>query len=106
MGLPKFLRASLPACHGLWTPADLVTLAISGDLVLPSGPLTPSASATTPYFEAVPALKGARSPLRPTGFSVYASHVLFAALLHDSATRARLDTGGWLVLSRQGLSPC
>lgn len=48
MGLPKFLRASLPTCHGLWTPADLVILAITDDFVLPSGPLTPSASATTP----------------------------------------------------------
>ena len=45
-----------------------------------------------PSFEAVPALQGARTPLRPTGFSVYASPVLFAALLHDSATGARLDT--------------
>ena len=48
MGLPKFLRASLPACHGLMTPADLIILAISDDVVLPSGPLKPSASATTP----------------------------------------------------------
>src|SRR5262247_500768 len=30
-------------------------------------------------FEAVPALQGARSPLRPTGCSVYASSILFAA---------------------------
>ncbi len=45
-----------------------------------------------PSFEAVPALKGTRFPLRPTEFSVYASPVLFAAILHDSATGARLDT--------------
>ena len=41
-------------------------------------------------IEAVPALQGARSPLRPTGFSVYASPVLFADLLglrHRRKTR-------------------
>ena len=32
------------------------------------------------YFEAVPALQGTRLPLRPTGFSVYASSILFAVL--------------------------
>ena len=38
VGLPKFSHASLPACHGLSTPADLPTLAIlqTGVLVLPS----------------------------------------------------------------------
>ena len=36
MGLPEFSRASLPVCHGLWTPADLHTLAQSGVSVLPS----------------------------------------------------------------------
>src|SRR3989454_4424021 len=78
LGLPKFFDASLPACHGLWTPADLPLLAMSDGRVLPSGALKPSASATS-LFEAVPALQGARSPLRPTGCSVYASPILFAA---------------------------
>jgi len=36
MGPPKFFDASLPACHGLWTPADLHILAKSDALVLPS----------------------------------------------------------------------
>ena len=45
MGLPKFFDASLPACHGLRTPADLHLLAISDVRVLPSGALKPSASA-------------------------------------------------------------
>jgi len=36
MGPPKFLFASLPACHGLWTPADLHILANTDALVLPS----------------------------------------------------------------------
>jgi hypothetical protein len=52
-----------------------------------------------------PALQGTRLPLRPTGFSVYASPVLFANFHVDSATGARLDTGGWLTLTRRGLSP-
>ena len=36
MGPPKFFDVSLPACHGLWTPADLHILAKTDDLVLPS----------------------------------------------------------------------
>ena len=35
-GLPEFYSASLPACHGPGTPADLRTLAFPGDIVLPS----------------------------------------------------------------------
>ena len=45
LGLPKFYDVSLPACHGLRTPADLHNLAKSVALVLPSGALKPSASA-------------------------------------------------------------
>ena len=78
LGLPTFFDVSLPACHGLRTPADLHLLATTDVLVLPSGALHPSASATS-HFEAVPALQGARSPLRPTGCSVYASSILFVA---------------------------
>ena len=36
VGLPKFFDVSLPACHGLRTPADLRTLAKPGASVLPS----------------------------------------------------------------------
>jgi len=77
-GSPKFFDVSLPACHGLRTPADLPLLAMSDGRVLPSGALKPSASATS-LVEAVPALQGTRLPLRPTGCSVYASPILFAA---------------------------
>jgi hypothetical protein len=45
LGLPGFSSVSLPACHGLWTPADLHTLAKPGASVLPSGTLKLSASA-------------------------------------------------------------
>jgi hypothetical protein len=49
MGPPKFFDVSLPACHGLWTPADRPLLANSDGLVLPSGALQPSASATSAF---------------------------------------------------------
>jgi hypothetical protein len=45
LGPPGFSDVSLPACHGLWTPADLHILAKSDASVLPSGTLKPSASA-------------------------------------------------------------
>ena len=45
LGPPKFFDASLPACHGLRTPADLPLLAHPDGRVLPSGALKPSASA-------------------------------------------------------------
>ena len=46
----------------------------------PSGAFKPSASALS-LFEAVPALQGARSPLRPPGYSVDASPILFTVSL-------------------------
>jgi hypothetical protein len=45
---------------------------------------------TTRHFEAVPALQGTRLPLRPTGYSVYASSILFTVsprLRHGRKTR-------------------
>jgi hypothetical protein len=36
LGLPEFYVTSLPACHGLWTPADLHILAKTDASVLPS----------------------------------------------------------------------
>ena len=80
LGPPQFFDASLPACHGLRTPADLHLLALAEVRVWPSGAFKPSASAIR-RFEAVPALQGARSPLRPTGYAVYASPILFAVRL-------------------------
>src|SRR5262245_3836491 len=77
VGLPTFFDISLPACRGLWTPTDRPLLATADRPVLPSGAFKPSASASR-LFEAVPALQGARSPLRPPGYAVYASPLLFA----------------------------
>jgi hypothetical protein len=45
LGLPTFFDVSLPAGHGLRTPADLPILADADGLVLPSGACKPSASA-------------------------------------------------------------
>ena len=54
--------------------------------------------------EAVSRLQGLRSPLRPLWFPVYASAVSFG--YKTSSTSATLGTGGWLGLTRQGLTPC
>jgi hypothetical protein len=64
--------------------------------------VSPSASAIVCYRSCTSS-SGCASPLRPAGFSVYASPALFALL--RSATDARLDTGGWLILTRRGLTP-
>ena len=45
LGLPTVFDVSLPACHGLRTPADLPILANADRVVLPSGAFKPSASA-------------------------------------------------------------
>jgi len=114
VGLPKFLHASLPACHGLSTPADLPTLALlqSGVLVLPSvnvqtlGVRNSHISKLYQHFRARGhpcGLQDSLSTLRPG-----CSQCLFVTLLSPLRTGldARLDTGGWLGLTRQGLSPC
>jgi hypothetical protein len=71
MGLPEFSDTSLPACHGLMTPADLHILAKTDASVLPSAHVK-TLGVRNCHFEAVPALQGSRSPLRPTGCSAYA----------------------------------
>ena len=82
-----------------------------------------NAVATCSSVDEAELLVGVRSPLWPTGFSVYASNVLFGSsrcrallltlsgrdasiYLTTSFTPATLDTGGWLSLTRQGLAPC
>ena len=103
-GLPTFYDVSLPACHGLRPPADLHNLAQSGALMWPSGALNPSASAMAMSklyqhcrVRGHPCgLQDTLSTLRPS----------CSPCLHDSAMGARLATGGWLLLTRQGLSPC
>ena len=104
-GPPKFYNASVPACHSLRTPADFHILALTDASYWLRRTLNPSPSATN-LFRSCTSSQGTRLPLRPTGFSVYASPTLFASSLPpDSAAGATLDTGGWLALSRPGLPP-
>ena len=92
-----------PRCHGLWTPADLYTLAFSGALVLPSV-YVKTLGVRDYSSRSCTSTSGCASPLRATGCSVYASPALFAAI---KATPPRTQTryGGWLALTRRGLSP-
>ncbi len=91
--LPEFSGASLPACHGLSTPADIHTLALTrASSRLPGS--VPRRHPRVCDLEAVPALQGARSPLRPTGFSVYACPVSCSRL---APLRNRTNTRyGWV----------
>jgi hypothetical protein len=90
LGPPTCFDASLPACHDLWTPADLPILAMTDALVLPSVCVQTLGVRNKRHFEAVPALQGTRLPLRPTGYSVDASSLLFTVsprLRHGRKTR-------------------
>src|SRR5712691_9287466 len=105
LGPPKFFDASLPACHGLRTPADLPILAHTDGLVLPAVCVKTLGVRISPCRSCPSTAGGAAPPV--------ASRILGLRLVHrvchdhhDSAMDARLDTGGWLALTRQGLSSC
>jgi hypothetical protein len=106
LGPPTCFDASLPACHGLRTPADLHILTMTDALVLPSVcvqilgvRLSPCRSCPSPSGDAAPPTADRIRCLR-------LAHLVRHVRTHDSAMDARLDTGGWLPLTRQGLSPC
>src|SRR5262249_42550889 len=65
----------------------------------------PSASATSAISKLYQHFRGHGSPygLQDTLSTPRPS---CSPCLHGSAMDARLDTGGWLILTRQGLSPC
>ena len=95
MRLPEFSDASLPACHGLWTPADLHTLANPGALVWPSvyvktlGVRNKLISKLYQHF---------RVRVTPTAYRMLCLRLVDLvrqAFQHDSAMDPRLDTGGW-----------
>ena len=67
--------------------------------------LKPSASATSAISKLYQHFRGHDSPygLQDTLSTPRPS---CSPCLHGSAMDARLDTGGWLILTRQGLSPC
>jgi hypothetical protein len=77
-GLPEFSNASLLACHGLRTPADIRALAMNRAFHI-AFQYVKTVSIRIGHFEAVPALQGTRFPLRPTRFSVYACPILLFA---------------------------
>ena len=105
MGPPEFSDISLPACHGLWTPADFPIQAFTDVLVLPSASVKSLGIRNNPISKLY---QHFRARDRPYGLqdSLSTLHLfLFANVLVDSATGARLNTGGWLILARRGLSP-
>ena len=104
-GASQVLQCISPACHGLRTPADLHILAITDASVMPSVHVK-TLGVRIDRFEAVPALQGAHSPLRPTGFSVYAYSIYRSRVTPLLTLEPTLDTGGWPTLTRQGLPPC
>ena len=103
-GLPKFSVVSLPACHSLWTPADLPILTLPDALVLPSvyvktlGIRNKLISKLYQHFR----VRG-----HPCGLqdSLCTLRPAIVRGLPRSALDATLDTGGWLTLTRPGLSP-
>ena len=100
-GLPGFSNASVPACHGLRTPADLRALAIDGRFVLPSAPLTTSASATSLFRSCSSSSGSAISPAAYRILCLRLDHLVRD--LRRSAMDPRLDTGGWLTLTGEPL---
>jgi hypothetical protein len=105
LGPPTCFHLSRPACRGLGTPADLHILAHADALVSPSvgvntlGVRHTRIAKRSQHFRVRGhpyGLQEALSTLRPS---------CSPWLSHDSAMDARLETGGWLALTRQGLSP-
>jgi len=93
MGPPKFFDASVPACHSLRTPADIHTLTMTDVSYWLRRTLKPSPSATN-LFRSCTNFQGTRLPLRPTGFSVYASPPLFTSKnTSGSAVGGRVAAG-------------
>ena len=86
---PTFFNVSLPACHGLRTPADHTPPCQGGGVRVAFGGVQTLGIRDSPV-EAVPALQGTRLPLRPPGYTVDASPILFAVsprLRHGRKTR-------------------
>jgi len=101
--LPSSRRFSPHIPRSSWTPADPRGPHPSGPSVWASGTLTPSPSAFRSY--------GAVSSFRECGLPCGLCGSLCTLQLvrsgsHPSSPTATLGTGGWLGLTRQGLSPC
>jgi len=106
IGLPKFSCVPLPACHSLrLTPPVLHTLAVADDLVLSSA-YVKTLDDWNKLISKLYQLSG--NAVSPTAYKILC--VRFVYFVRRNYTRsaidATLDTGGWLDLTGQGLSPC
>jgi len=107
-GPPKFLYASLCTCHSLMTPEILHILTKTDASVLTSVYVKTLVDPNL-HFEAVPTFRSCELPAACTILCVRFTHSVHLLKFNSnfgSAVGATLDTGGWLALSRQGLSPC
>jgi len=95
MGLPKFFNVSLTACHGLWTPTDLLILANADGLVLPSGTLKPSTSVSNSSRSCTSTSGCADTPTAYRILCVRFAHMLFAIYcLAPQWTQHSIRVGG------------
>jgi hypothetical protein len=106
MGPPRFFDVSLPACHGLRTPAALPILAKSDALVLPAVCMKTLGVRNKPFRSGTSTAGCAVTPAAYRILCLRLVHLVRHVRTHDSAMDTRLDTGGWLTLTRQGLLPC
>src|SRR3990172_5005784 len=105
VGSPKFLNASLHACHALrWTPADPRGPHQIGPSVLASGTVNTVAIC-------IKRLDGAVSSFGVRGLSCglpasLCTLQLTCSVFTSAVAVATLGRSGWLILTPQGLSPC
>ena len=91
-GPPKFLRASLHACHGLMTPADLHILAKTDASVLPSAHVKTLGVAQLAFRSCTSTSGSAASP---TACMILC--VRFTCFVRSSLLRHRRNTRyGWM----------
>jgi hypothetical protein len=104
-GSLKFLNTSICTCHNLLTPVALHILTNADASVLTSVGVKPLVDHNL-HFEAVCYVSSQELRL-PTACTILCVRfTCFVRIPRSSATSATLDTGGWLGLARQGLSPC
>jgi len=107
--------SSLYTCHGLRTPPACHNLTCLRLLFMDFGYVTNLVSRVQFIIGAIPALQGHASPMAYIILCVrftclvrlFVSSSLKSVFTNpNSATGATLDTGGRLILTRQGLAPC
>jgi hypothetical protein len=93
-GPPKFCDGSLPACHGLRTPAVLPILAKSDALVRPAVYVPTLGVRHKPLRSGTSTSGGAVTPAASRRLCRRLVHRVRRDQSHDSAMDARLATGG------------